>query len=205
MLRRKPLLVAAMALFGCGSSPVADEAAFSTELEPRANWRDIRSVALSVDLAAKQARAVIELEESTEPGASLEVGALALAAVSGEHGPVAHRVEGKRLDLGLAAQRPARHVGERDDVPHEPLLELGQAVDPAQDLARHVARAVDDHPPVLAPLPEPVVGGVRAEDEDEAERDADERVRRPRQRREPPSHVEERDDARPHRDEEQSS
>jgi hypothetical protein len=91
-------------------------------------------------------------------------------------------------DLGLGERRRGAHallVAQRvHDGPrerHAPVHQRGEqlAVAGEQDAAeaREVAALVDDRAPLLAALPEAVVRGVGAEHEQEAERDADERVR----------------------------
>lgn len=100
------LLACAIAPAGCQS--VANQSSDLTQVAPKENWnRDIVSTELDVDVAAKTATAHISLAKSTRQGASFEIGDLQIESVESAAGPVPFRVVGSRLDVGLAAKKPA--------------------------------------------------------------------------------------------------
>jgi len=81
-----------------------------------------------------------------------------------------HQVDERRLErLDLGGRLGAR-------------IGVGLWLDEGEDLPREAARRVDERAPQLSSLPEPVVGGVVAKAEEDAERQADERERGGRQR-----------------------
>jgi hypothetical protein len=97
----------ALGLVACAPSSGADDYDV-TSYAPSTNWeRDVVSTRLEVDLGSDSAVATLELAASTRTGASLEVGSLAIESVEGPAGPLPFRVVDGRLDLGLAARKPA--------------------------------------------------------------------------------------------------
>ena len=76
-------------------------------LPPTQNWqRDIRAIALEVDLSTLQAAAAITLDASDAAGASFEAGGLTVMGVSdAAGGPLEYLVTDGRLDVGAPASQ----------------------------------------------------------------------------------------------------
>src|SRR5690606_10987860 len=82
----------------------APDAAVALPIEPTPNpARGVDDTALSFDLTARTATAVITFAPSADAGATLEVGDLAIDSVAlADGGALTHARDGARLDLGLA-------------------------------------------------------------------------------------------------------
>ncbi|MBM4376739.1 MAG: peptidase M1 [Deltaproteobacteria bacterium] len=107
MLRSGLVSSCLVALAACSPSSGADEYDV-TSPAPSLNWqRDVVATRLEVDLASDSAIATLDLAASTRTGASFEVGTLAIESVEGPSGPIPFRVDAGRLDVGLAARKPA--------------------------------------------------------------------------------------------------
>ncbi len=103
---RSSLCLGAVLLAAC--SGVGTQSAEQTQAKPKENWkRDIVSTDLDVDVGAKRATATISVAASTRTGASFEIGDLQIEKVESDAGPVPFKVTNGRLDLGLAAKKPA--------------------------------------------------------------------------------------------------
>jgi aminopeptidase N len=99
--RSLPVLVVVVVVVGgaCRTDPVPQP-----PIEPTANLaRDIMDTALEFDVGALTATATITFGPSTTPGASLEIGSLAIDTVTVGGVVMPHAIDGKRLDLGLPA------------------------------------------------------------------------------------------------------
>lgn len=100
MRAHRVFVVGITVLAACGGS----SAPIHEPVQPIANAaREIVDTKLVVDVTAKTATATITFGPSTEPGASLEVGDLAIATVTSEGADVMFAANAKQLDLGLAA------------------------------------------------------------------------------------------------------
>lgn len=94
-------------LTACGSGSVASQTEDIHQTTPKENWkRDILSTDLSIDLETGRGAATIVVAPATRTGASFEIGDLEIEEVTSERGPVPFRVQGSRLDVGLAAKKP---------------------------------------------------------------------------------------------------
>jgi len=99
-------ILASIGLAACSSDDLGVSEDDFSEHQPSTNWeRDLLSTDLEVDLETLEAVAIVEIDEANRVGASLEVGDLEIAEVLGPQGPVNHRVEDGRLDLGVPAQQ----------------------------------------------------------------------------------------------------
>ena len=91
-------------LAACSGSAAQPALDASDPIAPTANpAREIIDTKLAVDIAGRSATATIALAASSDPGATFEVGDLAIDRVSLDGADLAFAVTGKRLDLALPA------------------------------------------------------------------------------------------------------
>src|SRR5882672_10404123 len=96
-MRALPLVLVA----ACSGSPAAPDAA---PLAPTANPdREVVDTKLAFDVGALTATATITLGPSTAPGATLEVGDLAIESVRWQGADLPYAIASQRMDLALPA------------------------------------------------------------------------------------------------------